>query len=174
MRRFGRRALAAAGIVAAGLIAVAGCEVSTRSSLPAHIRTVEVHVFENRTMNYSIEGRLTRRIIEAIHKEPSVRVVNKGGEAILRGEIMEVRRIPIRETTENRPATTQLVVTARVSFWDDVTSEFFLDDAVISSNEAGIAVGLYDEDRGDTYSAAEAAAIDALAREIVRRTLGIW
>jgi len=169
-----RRLLIGAGIAAAGLIAVAGCEVSTRSSLPAHIRTVEIHVFENRTMNYSIEGRLTRRIIEAVHKEPSVRVVNRGGEAILRGEIMEVRRVPVRETAQNRPATTQLVVTARVSFWDDVTQEFFLEDVAISSNEAGITAGLYDEDRGETYAAAEAAAIDALAREIVRRTLGMW
>ena len=169
-----RRLWVGAGIVVAGLAAVAGCEASTRGGLPAHIRTVEVHVFENRTMNYGLEGRLARRIIEAVHREPSVRVVNSGGEAILRGEIVEVRRIPIRETTHSRPATTQLVVTARVSFLDDVERRFLLDDVSIASNEAGIAVGLYDEDRGETYSAAEAAAIDALAREIVRRTLGMW
>jgi len=170
-----RRLWMAMGLAAAaGLVAVAGCDVSTRGGLPAHVRTVEVHVFENRTMNYGLEGRLTRSIIAAIHREPTVRVVNAGGEAILAGEIVEVKRVPVRETINNRPATTRLVMTARVSLMDDVTRSFLLDDVAISSNAASMTAGLYDEDRGETYSAAEAAAIDALAQEIVRRTIGMW
>ena len=169
-----RRLWLAMGLAAAGIAAIAGCEVSTRGGLPAHVRTVEVHVFENRTMNYGLEGRLTRSVIEAIHREPSVRIVNTGGEAIIAGEIVDVKRVPIRETISNRPGTTRVVVTARVSFMDDVTRSFLLDDVAISSDMASVTAGLYDEDRGETYSAAEAAAIDALAREIVRRTIGMW
>ena len=167
-----RRLWATVALMAVGL--AVGCNVSTRSGLPAHIRTVEVHVFENKTMNYGLEARLTRRIIEAVNREPSLRLVNRGGEAILSGEIVEVRRVPVRDAIRNRPATTQVVATARVSFWDDVTQDFFLEDVPVSSNEASVMAGLYDEDRGETYSAAEVAAIDALAERIVRRTLGMW
>ncbi len=161
-------------LVIAGFVS-AGCAYSTRSGLPAHIRTVEVPTFRNtKTFYKGIEGKLTRRVKELINLDPNLRVVNHGGDALLDGEILRITRTVSRETKQDRPASVVLAIEAVVTFSDEVEQRPLIESMKVSSSQASTVAGLYEVDRGEVRATAEEAAIDALAREIVRRTVGMW
>jgi len=170
MRALGM-AMVLAGIVLAGV----GCPYSTQSGLPGHVRTVEVPTFKARKTFYRhIEGKLTRRIKELVNLDPQVRVVNHGGDAVIEGEILGVDQATVRETKQDRPASVRLSITVTFSFTDEIEQRPLIQDQTLSSSQVSSVSGLYEVDRGEVRATAEDDAIDVLAREIVRRTLGMW
>jgi hypothetical protein len=162
-------------IALAAVVIIAGCSTSTRSTgLPEHIRTVEVHIFQNKTMYQGLEGRLTRQIIDRINMDPSIRVVSRGGDAIITGEITDVKRTTVRETTTDEPATVSLSMHAIFSFYDEIGRRYLLEDVPVSSSDSSSSAGLYEAARGESTTLAEEGASRVLAADIVRRTIGMW
>lgn len=172
--RTGTRLLVAAVGLAAALVVVAGCTTSTRSGLPEHIRTVEVHIFRNKTMYKSIEAWITRSIIDRINADPRIKVVSRNGDAILTGEIKSVTRSTLRETTTGEPATVLMTIVAEYSFYDNVAGRFLVEDAKATSSDTGLSPGIYEASRGGTSEDGDRGAANELAGEIVRRTVGMW
>jgi len=172
---FGHRSAAMffslAAIVAIGL---SGCSTSTRSGLPVHINTVEVHIFQNKTMYKSLEGLITRGIIDRINADPHVRLVSSNGDALITGEITNVQRSTLRETTTNQPGTVLITIEVTFSFYDNIQGVYLLDDVTITSTDTGQGDGIYEASRGRTSFDGEQGAVNALAAEIVRRTVGMW
>ena len=159
----------------AALIAASGCSYSTRSNLPAHIRTVEVPLVKNRqTFYYGLEGRLSKALINRVNLDNQVRVVNDGGDGILTVEIVDVQRRTVRETKEDRPASVVLSITTKCSLYDEVEQKYIVKDLALSSSHVSAMAGLYEVDRGQIRSSAEETATEMLAKEIVRQTLGAW
>lgn len=158
----------------AAATAGAGCKTSTHSGLPGHIRTVEVEIFKNNTMYRGLEGRLTRALIDQINYDPVIKAVSGGGDAVITGEITDVRRYTVRETTTDEPATVSLTVYARFSFYDKVEGRYLIADRVITSSDMSQSAGLYEASRGESVSLAEEGAMMALARDIARKTIGMW
>lgn len=152
----------------------AGCRTSTRSGLPEHIRTVEVHMFKNKTMYKGIEGTLTRRLIDRINGDPTIKAVSRGGDAVITGEITAVRRRTLRETTTNEPGTVLITIEATYSFFDERSGRHILRDATISSDATGIISGVFEASRGGRSEDGEQGAAMSLADEIARRTIGMW
>lgn len=172
-----RRTYWCAALVGAvvALAATLGCRTSTRSGLPEHIRTVEVHLFQNKTMYKSIEAYVTRRIIDRINADPTIRVVQNNGDAVISGEITRVTRRTLRETTTNEPETVEIVVHATYSFYDAVDRRWLAADLPLASNVTGMGPGLYERlERGANPEPTEISASNALADEIVRRAIGMW
>jgi hypothetical protein len=162
-------------LVSLCLLLLGGCNYTTRSGLPAHIKTVEIPTARNpKTFYKGIEGKLTRKLIEHFNRDPQVRVVNTGGDAILTSVIIDVSKTPYRETKQDRPATIRLSVTARYDFFDQVEQRFIVEKARISSTQFSSDSGIYEVERGELPSRAEDAAVDELAREIVRATMNTW
>ncbi len=154
---------------------LAGCRTSTRSGLPDHIRTVEVHIFQNKTMYKGLEAEITRRIIDRINADARIRVVNSGGDAVITGEITKVGRSTIRETTTNEPGTVLITVEAEYSFYDQVDRRYLISDAKVHSTDTGMSSGLYEVTRESPKpSNVEISAAASAADEIVRRTIGMW
>jgi len=86
MRRPPRGRLASALAVAALL---AGCGYSFQGTLPAHIRTVAVPVFANRTGQPGVEAVLTRAVVDAFTTNGRLRVVDPSrADALLEGEVV--------------------------------------------------------------------------------------
>ncbi|MCL2000652.1 MAG: LPS assembly lipoprotein LptE [Planctomycetes bacterium] len=155
-------------------ISAAGCRTTTRSGLPAHIRTVEVHIFHNKTMHKGIENWLAREIIDRLNTDARIRVVSRGGDAVITGEIKSVTRSTLRETTTNTPGTVLITVNAEYSFYDQIERRYIIDDAAISSRDTGLSYGIYEAARGEMPEQGERGAARAMAAEIVRRTVGRW
>ncbi len=166
--------LCALGLLAALALSAAGCRSTFQSGLPDDIRTVEVHIFQNKTMYHDVEARVARDIIDRINMDPAVRVASNGGDAVLTGEITAVRRATVRETTANEPGAVQITIEATYSFYDNRRRRFIVEEATISSSDTGMSQGLYEASRGDVSEGGERAAAKALAGEIVRRTVGMW
>ncbi len=168
-----RIALLSLGLLGAFVFA-AGCRTTTRSGLPGHIRTVEVHIFQNKTMYKGVEGWLARDIIDRINMDPRIKVASRGGDAVITGEIKEVKRETLRETTTNEPGTVLITIIAEYSFYDQVERRYIVEDATISSRETGLSYGIYESSRGGVAEQGERGAAKAMAGEIVRRTVGMW
>ncbi len=156
------------------LAAATGCRNSFSSGLPDHIRTVEVHIFQNKTMYDSIEAWITRDIVDRINMDPRIRVSSRNGDALITGEIIAVRRSTLRETTANEPGTVQITIEAKFSFYDNKERRYIIEDATVVSSDLGISPGIYEASRGGVSEDGERGAARQLAAEIVRRTVGMW
>ena len=169
------RRFAALGLcLSVAFIAAAGCRTSVTSGLPGHIRTVEVHIFQNKTMYKGIEGVLTRSIIDRVNMDPRIRTASGAGDAVLTGEIIRVDRQTVRETTTNEPGTVRITITASYSLYDVEARRYLIEDVEVTSSATGMSFGLYEASRGGDSEEGERSAANALAGEIVRRTIGMW
>lgn len=176
MRRVQRRFLSLAGVaLAMAVLLFAGCRTSTvAGGIPDHIRTVEVHIFQNKTMYKSIEAWVTRGIIDRINGDARLAVSSHNGDALITGEILEVRRATLRETTANEPGTVQITIVAQFSMYDNIERRYIVEDARVTSTETGLSPGIYEYSRGGTSEEGERGAAKQIAAEIVRRTIGRW
>ncbi|MCC8116576.1 MAG: LPS assembly lipoprotein LptE [Planctomycetes bacterium] len=166
-------AAALAVILLAALVPI-GCRSTTASGLPRHIRTVEVHIFQNKTMYNSIEAWVTRDIIDRINADPVVRVTSRNGDALITGEILAVNRRTLRETTINEPGTVLITIDARFSFSDTIELRSIIEDMRVRSTETGMSPGIYEASRDESSEEGQRGAAKQIAAEIVRRTIGMW
>jgi outer membrane lipopolysaccharide assembly protein LptE/RlpB len=66
-----------------------GCGYTVRGTLPAHIQTIAVPIFRNRTQEPGVESLITRAVVEAFSTNGRLRVVgSEQADAILDGEII--------------------------------------------------------------------------------------
>ncbi|HEX9760880.1 MAG TPA: LPS assembly lipoprotein LptE [Candidatus Acidoferrales bacterium] len=103
----------AAVLLATALLA-AGCgyRVAGRGSdLPAHWKTIAVPAFENRTLRYRIEQRLTEAVVRELLARTGYRVVptEANADAVLRAEVTSLESSAVLFDTATGRATTQLV-----------------------------------------------------------------
>jgi len=75
-----------AGLLIAVLLG--GCGYTVNGTLPPHIKTVAVPIFENRTPEPAIEGLITRAVVEAFSTNGRLKVVSRDqADAVLDGVI---------------------------------------------------------------------------------------
>ncbi len=168
MRAFGW--IAVVVLLAAG----AGCSYTTRSSLPGHIQTVEVPVFENNTFYKGLESDLTRGIVEKLNQAPGIRVVSRDANATIRGEILDVRQVVLQSTRRDRPSSVRLVVRVASSVYDNVEDRELIGEREIVSSQTSSGIGIYNPDEGEVRTAAEQEAIREVADTIVREFVEYW
>jgi hypothetical protein len=69
-------------------VLLGGCGYTVNGTLPSHITTVAVPIFENRTSEPAIEGLITRAVVEAFSTNGRLKVVGRDrADAVLDGEI---------------------------------------------------------------------------------------
>lgn len=161
-------------VLAAAFLLPTGCRTTFKSGLPKHIKTVEVEIFQNKTMYKSIEAWITRDIIDEINADPSIKAVSGNGDAAIFGEIRNVRRETLRDTTNNQPSTVKIILEVSYSFYDNVKREYIIEDKILTSTETGFSHGISEYGRGQASEDGERSAAKAVAAEIVRQTIGMW
>lgn len=173
----GRAVVWTTGWTLAVLCAAAGCQWSTRSGLPDHIKTVSVPMFTNPTTEYGVETRLTEAVRRAVRADPRLQLVNGDADAVLSGRVLRVHRRSVRDNRDDRPSTMQLTLEAEISFYDERAGRYLISEAKIDSGQSASSRGLYYADHDPRKTPEDAAmdsAIDSLAAEIVRRSLAMW
>ena len=69
---------------------LAGCGYSFHGTLPAHVKTISVPIFVNRTQQPAVEGVITRAIVDAFATNGRLRVVrSEDADSILEGEVLQ-------------------------------------------------------------------------------------
>jgi outer membrane lipopolysaccharide assembly protein LptE/RlpB len=111
------RAGAVLVLVAAAL--AGGCGYTVRGTLPAHIETIAVPIFRNRTQEPAIESLITRAVVEGFSTNGRLRVVRREqADAVLDGEITDYVIASIAFDREARVRVYRLVVTLNLRLRD--------------------------------------------------------
>ncbi|MBN2028948.1 LptE family protein [bacterium] len=137
------------------------------STLPSHIRTVAVPLFEDRTAEFGIDQKLTDRLIEAITSDNTLKIGNqRNADSILNGTI-ELIRDTAGEYNQGEVASDfRVTITVRVSFEDIQKQEVLWD-------ETWMQFGVYDNVETDRDRGIDEA-LDKLTSDILNRTVSGW
>lgn len=158
----------------AALAVTAGCVYTTESALPAHVRTVRVEMFENRTGYPGLEAELAKSIAREFQVDGRLRPSGAGADSVLKGSIAAVRRSVIQEDKLDDVVTGRVTVKAVIMFEDAVGGEVLLRNELVTSRDALDTEGVFRLRRGETELEGRLSAVNALARNIVRRVIEVW
>ncbi|MBN2102477.1 hypothetical protein JW835_00385 [bacterium] len=146
-----------------------GCGVYSfkGSTLPPHIKTVGIPLFEDRTAEFGIDRQITDFIIEAIRTDNTLKIADPGSsDALLHGIIMSIRE-PVGQYNANETASDFRVnLTIQASFedihkrevrWESTFSDFGTYDNIESMREDAIKE-----------------AVQKIAEDIINKTISDW
>ncbi len=109
-----------------------GYHVAGRGShLPADLKVLAVPAFENRTMQFRIEQKLTAAVIREFISRTKYRVVTdeKEADAVLRGEVTRVSTSPVVfDPATGKASTVLITINAKVSLLDRHTKQTLFRD----------------------------------------------
>lgn len=121
--------LALACVTAGPAIGGAGCgyHLAGRSNrLPADLKVLAVPAFENRTMQFRLEQKLTAAVIREFISRTKYRVVTEedGADAVLRGEVTRIATTPVVfDPATGKASTVLITINAKVSLSDRHTRQ---------------------------------------------------
>ena len=120
------------------LIGMAGCGYTLvgQGSLPKHIKTVAIPVFENTTLEKGVEDVLTKAVIDVYISGGKVRLVSEGeADALLRGKIRSYNaREAVTYNDSNEVSSYRLTVTLDLELQDLTRNEVFWKTENLSGN----------------------------------------
>ena len=163
----GRKPAVAAVLMAAALLAGAGCGYRLRgtgSSLPPQVRTMSVPVFKNLTTRFELDVKLTRAVINELVARGKVAISADpaGADAVLEGEITGFTATPIGFSGGNQADKYKITVTAKVTLKDRSSAKpLFANPAFVYQQE-------YDVPPGASFESLETEAIDKIAEKFAR------
>jgi 23S rRNA A2030 N6-methylase RlmJ len=148
-----------------------GCFYSfTGSSLPAHLKTVEIPLFSNQSLEPNVADEVTQELSKELLDNNLLKVVEKKGDAELSGSIVSYVNAPYTfGTSDTRQVNvSQYVVriTAEVDFIDKKKDESIYKGTVIGE-------GIYDLQKSNEQ-AGKAAAIKELVQRIMQNSVQGW
>jgi outer membrane lipopolysaccharide assembly protein LptE/RlpB len=151
-----RRRRPPAGAVLGLLVLLAGgCGYSLRGTLPAHIQTIAIPVFQNKTTEPGIETIVTRAVVEAFSTSGRLRVVRpEQADAILEGEVIDYDVQSIAFDPRSQARLYRLVVTMNLRLRDLVQNRLVFDQRAFRER-------------------ADFRASEAVSETIVREDLGV-
>lgn len=158
------------------ILFLAGCSYySVSGSLPGHIKTAAVPLFENETTEPGLVEDVTGAVVDAIISNGSMKVVGEfQSDAIVKGTIIEVRDEADEYSKSETAAQFRIRVFAQVSFFDRVKNRTIWEEKSIegwarydSSGSSGTGESVSRED-------AKKKALDMLAKEIIDKTVSGW
>lgn len=136
------------------------------STLPAHIKTVHVPLFEDQTAEFGIDQKITDGIIEALMADNTLKIGGRNqADALLVGQIIRVTERAGQYSDNEKASDFRLTITLRASFedlkkrnviWEEEWEEWGTFSSTVSRDDA-------------INEAAK-----KLAEDIVNRTVSGW
>lgn len=172
------------GIVSLFGIFASGCGYTTRSMLSSKFKTIYVTPFVNKvdiTQEYSgdkyrvyrplLETDVTRTIVNRYILDGNLKPVNQANaDLVLKGELIDFRRDPLRYTDNDDVAEYRLNVVVNITLWDTKENRMVWDEKGFTGYYSYFTQG----PAATPESGALNNAIDDLARRIVERTVDQW
>jgi outer membrane lipopolysaccharide assembly protein LptE/RlpB len=148
-----------------------GCGYTVNGTLPSHINTVAVPIFQNRTAEPAIEGFITRAVVQAFSTNGRLKVVgSEQADAILHGEIIGYSVASIAFDQNANVRQYRLLVTVNLRMRDvRRNTVLFQQDAVREQADFRVQ-GTVSQTISREETALQAAAVD-IGRSIVSLTV---
>ncbi len=161
-------------LTAAGLGA-GGCAYTTRlSSLPPHLKTVAIPVFENGTNQYTLEQDLTTAVVERFVADNHLRIVDeRSANAVIKGRITLYRNSVFGISPQNLAQEYRVTIAVSVVFKDQVKNRELWSDASLVKT-ANYYVQNVPGHAASTELEGRKQAIDKIADEILTRSVQGW
>jgi hypothetical protein len=107
------------GVTVGALVLVAGCGYGTKGNLPAHIKSVAVPTFKNKTQQPAVESTITAAVINAFVTSGKLKVVSADqADSILEGEVTGYDIVSIAVDNRINVRQYRLLVTMNLQFRD--------------------------------------------------------
>lgn len=169
IQSFAWRRVRAALRPAAGALALLllGCYSFSGSTLPAHLRTIQIPPVLNRTLEPDLPERVRRGLEDGFRLRSNLRRVNENGDAEL--------QCTLTDYSHRAQATSGDVVTSyRV---DMLASILFVDRVkgdTLYKDERVPGYGQYFIDRGETEADGQRLALESLVKVVLDNTVSAW
>jgi len=136
----------------------------TGSSLPTHVKKINVPMFKNRTTRFELDVKLTQKVIDELVSRGKVEVTGdvQSADAVLSGEILSFTASPIAFTKEGTADRYKITLSAKVSLRDVVNRK------IIFSNPYFVYQEEYEVPEGTDFETVETEAIEKVAEKFAR------
>jgi outer membrane lipopolysaccharide assembly protein LptE/RlpB len=159
--------------MALGLAAGACAYHTNASSMPSHIKTVAIPVFENATTEYTLEQEITNAVIRTFVADNHLRVVDeRRADSVLRGKITAYRNSVFGISSISRAQEYRVSISVQVTFKDQVKNREIWTDEIVQS--ANYYVQDVPGDSATTEVDGRKLAVARLATEILTRSVESW
>ncbi len=138
---------------------LAGCGYTSRSLIEQNVRSIYVPIFDNETFRRGLEFNLTRAIKEEILYRTQLKIVDKRhADTILTGKIKEVQENVLIENPDAVVVESRVTVTVVVSWEDQRTGRFLMNNRAVSAAAEFIATRNEDVEFGEIEAFTDLAA----------------
>ena len=140
----------------------------TGSSIPSHIKSVAIPIFENETAEFGIKEKVTDALLENFVSENILKISNKeNADSIIRGTIVRLTDVPF--TFDENEIVQEYRVTIYLDLvWHDQVKNSDLFDGKING------WGVYPANSPEERNEGIEKAIERLITEITNKTLSGW
>ena len=138
------------------------------SSVPSHIKTVAIPLFENNTAEFGLTEKVTDALLDDFVKENILQIVDrKDSDSVMRGTITRVSDVPY--TFDENEEVQEFRVTIFLNLvWYDRTNQTNLFEGKISG------WGVYAADTPEDRTEGLDDAVERLVTEVLNKTLSGW
>lgn len=133
----------------------------TGTSLPPHIKKINIPMFKNLTTRFELDLKLTQSVIDELIARGKVEITGdtQSADAVMYGEIISFRADPIAFSGEATADRYNIVVVAKIIVRDLVSNKvIFSDPSYVFQEE-------YEVPEGTDFETVESEALDKIAEE---------
>ena len=163
------RLLACAGLCLFAL-ALSSCYSFTASTLPSHIKTVQIHEVEDKTLDAVLANSIHTAVVDMFKKNAGgVRLVNEDANADFEITLLSYTNKPENYNSNSDVETYRVTIRVSVKFYDNVK------ERIIYENKSLSADGVYDVQKNEAEDRhGQARAIEKLQDLIIANALAKW
>ena len=158
------------------LFLFAGCSYySVSGSLPGHIKTAAVPLFENETTETQLVEDVTESVVDAIIANGAMKVVSEfQADAVVNGTIIDVIDEADEYSRDEVAAQFRIRIIAHVSFYDRVKNRVIWEEERLEGWARYEASGSAVSEDSVSREEGKKKALDMLAKEIIDKTVAGW
>lgn len=147
-----------------------GCYSFTASTLPSHIKTVQIHEVEDKTLDPVLANDIHTAVVDMFRKNAgSVRLVNEEANADFEITLLSYTNKPENYNSSSDVETYRVTIRVSVKFYDNVKEKIIYESKSLSAD------GTYDVQKNETEDRhGQARAIEKLQDLIITNALAKW
>lgn len=157
-------------LAAVSLVFVISCGIySFKGSLPPHLNSVAVPLFDNRTAEFGVTEEMTDMLIEKLTQDGSLKIMDRStADVLLEGTIVSISDRAGAFTANETVQDLRIYVTVQVTCTDQVRRQTMWEERLTQ-------FGTYDPSEGpDARLEGINEAIDKICEEIINKTVSGW
>ncbi len=117
------------------ILIISACTYSFSGYFPGYLKKVSVHVFENKTLMYGLENRVTQYFVDQMRKDGRFQLVSdeKAG-MIITGSVVDYQKTPFRFDAAGNIESYNVTIKLELKFFDKVKNKDYMPEATYVGN----------------------------------------